>query len=462
MSASTRHNLAAAICFALALPFGVWFFVGPSEGGTSQAASDAAETQGRGAAEPGETSLDGEAGDFPSAQGAGGGFGRRPQRATLEVDWQPSDLVEDSSMPLRGVVLDPLGQPVRGAQVVFRDPSGGARLRSALDGGVQLISVETTTDERGRFEISVVSNESEGLLCFGQDLLCGQAPTQAVVRGAEEQRLLLPSRPQDTPRVRVDVVDRATGAVLELHEVQARLQRLPTLPELDPSGSGQPLPRRALKRPRSDQVLRGFGWAELELWPGTWELLLTAENTATRRLAVEVPYSGDPIEIRIELDVYDPAEGWQSVEVGKDGGLEPKPEVGEGFDQHLIEDFPNRQLGEQRADLAFRHTLRFSPGTYSEAHLELDLESASKMAYNDGLGLEFEPEGTPFVFFNRLSSLTGDAWHPPTRRRLLLDLAALSRKGKTYNLLDELSDGMLDVYIQDDTAVHGLRLFLKR
>ena len=43
-----------------------------------------------------------------------------------------------------------------------------------------------------------------------------------------------------------------------------------------------------------------------------------------------------------------------------------------------------------------------------------------------------------------------------------LDLGNLAGVDGPLSLLEELADGQLDVYLADDTAVHGLRLFVAR
>ena len=161
------------------------------------------------------------------------------------------------------------------------------------------------------------------------------------------------------------------------------------------------------------------------------------------------------------LRVFDSGRGWDALAPVVDGALEPWPDPSSGFDLYGKDQSPVRRIGERRSDRSFRHTLEFGPGELNAAYLELDLEAASGMAYNDSIGLEFY-EGPRFAYSNRISVFTGGNWRSPARRRLLIDLSNLPGKGGPVSVLPDMADGRLDVYIQDDTAVHDVRLFVQR
>lgn len=114
------------------------------------------------------------------------------------------------------------------------------------------------------------------------------------------------------------------------------------------------------------------------------------------------------------------------------------------------------------SDSHFRRTWRFGPGPVQSARLVLDLEAASGMSHNDDLCLEFKGEPSSLVFCTSITALAGRTWLPPQRERFSLDLGNLSEKDGPVSLLDDLADGRLDLYLADDTAVHGLRLFMTR
>jgi hypothetical protein len=260
--------------------------------------------------------------------------------------------------------------------------------------------------------------------------------------------------------VKVSVVDSASGEPLEIDHLLLSLLRLPTLPVLDPSGSGRPLPRRALRAPQAEQIRQGVGWAELELWPGSWRLELASERSRATAVEFEVPPSGDALRIEVELNVFAPEDGWEILAPVVDGQLELQPETSNGFHEYALDVLPNRPLGEIQRNLVFRHTLRFEPGEFAEAYLELELQAGSSMSYNDSLGLEF---GIPpvFSFHQHLSVMVGE-WRVPMHQRVFVDLSDSIGFHGPVNLLDELSDGQLDIYVQDDTGVHDVRLYLRR
>jgi hypothetical protein len=106
------------------------------------------------------------------------------------------------------------------------------------------------------------------------------------------------------------------------------------------------------------------------------------------------------------------------------------------------------------------HTIGGFDGEEIEgAVLELDLEAVPDVCDNDTLSLEFAGGG--FAWGIGIGDLVGQSWHQGQRALVSLDLARLPVPGGTVSLLDRLADGGLDVYVQDDTAVHALLLHVK-
>jgi hypothetical protein len=209
------------------------------------------------------------------------------------VEEQPAES-SALSIPLHGVVLDPLGRTVPDVIVEWvadpkalateepAPPTGsqgpqiggpgrfgrggvapstqgpGGFLSSSQDLGTVIrldelngwsrrgsIHPRVQTDANGPFEFPDVPARSEGTLRFGHQLFAGTPP----------------SRPPATPLVRIDLRDAQTGRELFPERVQPRLVGLPSV-LLD--AEGRELPRRALKEPRSDQLAWGMGWVELQ------------------------------------------------------------------------------------------------------------------------------------------------------------------------------------------------------
>ena len=336
---------------------------------------------------------------------------------------------------------------------------GGAS-RVAIERAAEDPRYAAVTDALGQFSLEGLRAHPQGVLSYGARLFEGEPLVESVNPEGGEHVLVVPARGESVPTVRISVTDARTGLPMDVERVHPQLIRLPTTPELETGGSGAPLPRRALRVPRASQVRQGTGWVELELWPGTWRLEFAAELSSTHVVEVEVPRQGEPIELDLPLDVFRSEDGWEVLAPVVDGELVLDPEPGEGFSVYNAKHSPNRPLGETRKDLTFRHTLRFEPGDFTEAYLELDLEAPSSMTYNDSIGLEFEAPPR-FLFHQHIAVLCG-VWRAPTRRCLYLDLSDMVGFEGEVNLLPELSDGQLDIYVQDDTAVHDLRLFLRR
>lgn len=415
-------------------------------------------------------------------------------RAT-PAHWQVDEVRESARRDVFGVVQDAHGLPIEGVRVELRtpfdselvhavparwvpesvgadsevEPAATARstTRSALRRYSGLADADdldsyamAITNARGEFRLPDVPQLEGGLLHYGSELFEGDPLIRPAEPGDEPQVLVLPERPAATPLVKVAVVDRASGEPLEIDHLLLSLLRLPTLPVLDPSGSGRPLPRRALRTPQPEQLRQGVGWAELELWPGSWRLELASKRSRAAAVEFDVPPSGDALEFEVELDVFSADDGWELLAPVVDGQLELQPETSNGFREYAPGALPNRPLGEIQPNQVFRHTLRFEPGEFAEAHLELELQAGSSMSYNDSLGLEF---GIPpaFGFHQHLSAMVGE-WRVPMHQRVAVDLSdAIGFQGRV-DLLDELADGQLDIYVQDDTGVHDVRLFLRR
>jgi hypothetical protein len=179
-------------------------------------------------------------------------------------------------------------------------------------------------------------------------------------------------------------------------------------------------------------------------------------------LEVVVPVAGPAIEVDAQVTLYAARDGWKLLDPAAVDGPALEADASLGFDAFGPEHYGDRAFGERRADCHFRRTLWFGAGAVRSARLELDLEAGSGMAHNDYLQLEFTGGSPRFVFTTSMTALAGGAWRPPRRQHFSLDLGNLPGKDGPMSLLEELADGRLDIYLADDTAVHGLRLFVAR
>jgi hypothetical protein len=114
------------------------------------------------------------------------------------------------------------------------------------------------------------------------------------------------------------------------------------------------------------------------------------------------------------------------------------------------------------SDLWFGHTFTGLPTNIVAATMEIRMKAAGGLSTNDSISLEFQNPG--FSWGLRIKDLTAAAnpWIWPKDQVFTLDLGNLppSAYGVT-SVLGQLSDGQLDVYVQDDTDIDYIRLRLK-
>lgn len=316
------------------------------------------------------------------------------------------------------------------------------------------------TDGTGWFEIAESDARRGGQLRFGDGLFSPRLPRAQVHTDGSDHFLRFPARGPDAPRLLVELRDAHDGAPLVPELVELELVKVANVDgllfenELPASLLVDGSFRTAV---HPDDVFRRSGLLRVDrLAPGTWRLHVRAANSAFHTQDVTIPVDGDDVRIELALRTFDGT--WFATRLDGEGVDALAPESALGF-----ADFPGdvakwRPLGERRPDRQFVHTLRFGGGPVSGAVLEIDLEAASGMAHNDAIALEFLGERR-FAWSSRISGVaSGGSWNSGTRETLFLDLALLPTGEGQPSMLELLEDGALDVYVQDDTAVHGLRL----
>lgn len=372
--------------------------------------------------------------------------------------------------PVFGMVLDELGRPVAGVSVSIVLESSrvsgwsGPAGRDGFGFGDRWMAIEETvdfTDDQGSFELP--GNRAVGdELVFAARLYLGAPPRQALLPGGVHQFLQLPRRPASVPTVIVHLTDAESGARVYPQRVGAELVALLPQPRDSERHTGPLPPARGRRHPLDEHVRRQDGRVDLDLWPGRWRLSLANEHSSTVDLEVVVPVAGLAIEVDAQVTLYAARDGWKLLDPAAVDGPALEADASLGFDAFGPEHYGDRALGERRTDAHFRRTLWFGAGAVRSARLELDLEAGAGMAHNDYLQLEFTGGSPRFVFTTSMTALAGGAWRPPRRQHFSLDLGNLPGKDGPMSLLEELADGRLDIYLADDTAVHGLRLFVAR
>ena len=107
---------------------------------------------------------------------------------------------------------------------------------------------------------------------------------------------------------------------------------------------------------------------------------------------------------------------------------------------------------------AFVHTFSGLPANIVGGTLQIGLRAHADISYNDGLALEFL--NPTFRWGRAISTLapTGP-WTSGTSKVVTLNLANLPPSGTgVTSVIGDMTDGDLDVYVQDDTAVDYLHL----
>jgi len=113
--------------------------------------------------------------------------------------------------------------------------------------------------------------------------------------------------------------------------------------------------------------------------------------------------------------------------------------------------FPNREFDDDHDNRVFGHTFTGLPANIIGATLEIHLKGEKN---NDSLNLEFN--GTSFAWSRPIKNLPG-ADDNGQYNVITLDLAALPTGGVPASILSDIN-GKMDVYVQDDTAVHYMVL----
>lgn len=396
--------------------------------------------------------------------------------------------------PIRGQVVDRYGAPVEGAELIWIPGSGEPQVPSqALLSGDELYTYDAdfdelstmgvpgpgrdpskfvrdlemfsiriaeaaaTTDVTGWFEVVGSDARRGGQLVVAPDLFAGVEWTFPVDVQGRDHFVQLPARGPDAPRLLMRLTDALDGAAIYPDHVALTFEKLGEIPEGEHPESllvGGSFRNEA----HPADILRSPGLLRVDrLAPGRWRLDLHASNSAFHTQVVEIPFDGDDVELDIALATFDGR--WLGTAFGGEGIEALAPDTASGFAAYPGGVEKWRPLGERRPDRQFLHTLRgFGAGPFSSAVLEIEMEAASGMAHNDGINLEYRGE-SGFAWGSRISLLAaGGTWNSGTRQTFYIDLGSLESRGEHPPLLELLEDGALDVYVQDDTAVHGLEL----
>ncbi len=125
-----------------------------------------------------------------------------------------------------------------------------------------------------------------------------------------------------------------------------------------------------------------------------------------------------------------------------------------------------RDFDQAGCDEAFGHTITGIPATFSDLTLEIHLKSSCAGSQNDAISLQYA--GPSFLWGHRIGTedgipgLVDDRWLNGSDEVIELNLKALPVSGGAFfDLTQQIrATGRLDVYVQDDTAVDYIRLWI--
>lgn len=380
------------------------------------------------------------------------------------LDQDPAAATREPLDQVIGFVHDGQGRAVQGLTVDLRR---GARIQGELGSGGPGGNPFGSQDFFFEGERRVEGTAPQRTGVRGEFAFEGVAPVEGfvlVVAGGklsdslefevdpalEEQRIELPGTSELAGSIEVDLWD-PEGQPLVVNRVRSRLQRL-----------AAPHPVTWAVHDPGLSFSRGAGWTLTGLAPGVWQVWAFAEGGGVALLSGTVePGKVTQLSAILPRRTFIPRLT-QALEAGAQEEL--TPDELSGFADFPVKGQERRGLGQGGTDRNFRHTFHFAPGGIRGALLELELEAAG-WADNDSLTLEYLPleDGQHrWAWGGRIRSLPGapSNWQQGARAHLQLDLSALPGGAAPFDLRSYLQDGRLDIYVQDDTIVHGVRLLL--
>ncbi len=451
-------------------------------GGDADASSDREEAEVL--APSGASPVDGELGGV-----------RAQMRTSIGDPAEDSPAASAESHDVHGVVLDEDGNPAAGVKIAIRafDISGRvtlpppdpmilpwsafsdseARSQSrkprpmssnpnlSLQGSIRIPDryppqFTTTSDSTGKFHFDAVFDAPLHRLYFGHNLFLGYCLSEDVTRDGRAQVLRLPDRP-------------TSGLAITLTaEGHALLD--PEWLQLEPLALAEEVERGYRKVNAWDvQLLPGKALIH-GLAPGRWSVLLRCRSgQVLRREFYVLDLLGlTEVQIRVTETELRPVAGSLAGEFHFDAdNTEVKLDASNHHGELDLTDKMPREFGEGGSDKYLGHSLGgFGAGPVAAAFLVLDLEGGWGSCYNDSISLGYKGSGSgsPWKWSRRIIALPdGQGWDVGVRRTVILDLSQLpGATWGTNEMLKYLTDGELDVFIEDDTIVHSIHLRLYR
>ena len=354
---------------------------------------------------------------------------------------------------LAGVVLDAGGQPIAGAHV-YLDVAGSDSIRGALsargrarpDLSFPATHIAATTDTTGAFLFAGVSPADGGDLRVTADDFPDYIRHHTIETSALLQTVRFPEPLACDCVWIVEVVD-THGEPLFAESADVRFL-------------GHTV-RNVVRLGRRDAPRIERGRVTFDaLPPGRWEARVDVPTTFGGLIACRIEGPRSQLTSQLVLERHTGGVRESTVELSPFDGL---PWI-DGTSALGRWAQARRGLGGDTSNQDFVTTLRCGFGPVTGAELVLKLRGLKGMPMDDTVSLELGSEGT-FRWHANIAPFAG-GWSSGARTTLRLDLARLPVGGAfgndTLSLLTELADGLLDVVVQNDTAVDAITLRVAR
>lgn len=384
------------------------------------------------------------------------------RRSAADEALEPEEPAPQMQQPaVAGVVVDATGRPVAGArlwltQTVGKDPTLPLDPDGSVPRDVIVLSrASSATERRRRVEFRPVTSDAAGLFLVDRSRTAdgGQltvtSPTLLDHRHVHEvdptvshQVVELPAPLPATGEWNLEIVDGDGGPVAIRSAHVSFVAR--TVP-----GVLTPANRGALS-------LHGHRVVQRDLAPARWCIEVQPEHALPLRIEWQFEEPGARRDDTVTVVSFPDAAITQQEVPRLPKGELPWVDASSGLAAWLPKE--REALGQSRGDRYFAATLQSFPGELLGATLRLHLRAVHAMSENDALLLDFAGRGE-FRWQARIAALVPGDWSQGSEAHLLLDLAQLPLPGGgTLDGLSMLADGLLDVVVQDDTAVLAVTL----
>lgn len=362
--------------------------------------------------------------------------------------------------PLQGFVLDASGRPLADTVLYYLSGSpGAARFEGRAGEWVQRLRARsgrrsrltTRTNAHGEFAFDGPNRKAGGAILFRpRDYVDGYV-VAPVDPESDWQSLQALAAPHQDSTVRFWLTGVEFLAPVEVESVQiAHVRGNRDYPRRIPWESERTI---ELGDKATEVLQRGLA-------PGVWRFTFGLRHGLPQRVDVTIEEVGSVRELTLLVESWPDAISTEIEFEAEANGSLPWVDGSSGMQDWLPAE--RIRIGERRRDRHFAQTLRLGHGSVKAAELTLILRPIHGMSRNDGIYLEHLGQHQ-FAWGSLLADLFGGRWQSTEPRALHLDLARLPLKGEeTFDLRPYLEDGLLDVVIQDDTAIEHISIRIVR